>query len=53
VVKKLDTNSHAVQYKNLVEEEDMSKLLIETVSADEVRPVPLRSKFGSGFSMFD
>jgi hypothetical protein len=42
-----------VQYKNLVEEEDMSKLLIETVSADEVRPVPLRIKFGSGLSMFD
>ncbi|XP_073267429.1 LOW QUALITY PROTEIN: protein AGENET DOMAIN (AGD)-CONTAINING P1 [Populus alba] len=53
VVKKLDTNSHAVQYKNSVEEEDMSKLLIETVSADEVRLVPLRIKFGSGFSMFD
>ncbi|KAI5577777.1 hypothetical protein BDE02_09G137400 [Populus trichocarpa] len=28
--------SNSVQYKNLVEEEDMSKLLIETVSADEV-----------------
>jgi hypothetical protein len=53
VVKKLDTNSHAVQCKNLVEEEDTSKLLIEIVSADEVRPVPLRFKFGSGFSMFD
>ncbi|KAH8497918.1 hypothetical protein Peur_073183 [Populus x canadensis] len=53
VVEKLDLNSFAVQYTNLVEEEDMSKLLIETVSADEVRPVPPRIKFGSGFSAFD
>ncbi|CAK7329229.1 unnamed protein product [Dovyalis caffra] len=53
VVKKLDTNSYAVQYENLVEEEDISKLLIETASGDEVRPVPPRIKFGIGFSMFD
>ncbi|KAG6763126.1 hypothetical protein D5086_018786 [Populus alba] len=31
----------------------MSNLLVETVSADEVRPVPPRIKFGSGFSAFD
>ncbi|KAF9676285.1 hypothetical protein SADUNF_Sadunf09G0122900 [Salix dunnii] len=31
----------------------MSKLLIETVSDDEVRPVPPRIKFGRGFSVFD
>ncbi|KAB5541735.1 hypothetical protein DKX38_014709 [Salix brachista] len=37
----------------LVEEEDMSKLLIETVSDDEVRPGPPRIKFGRGFSVFD
>jgi|UniRef100_B9MYP5 hypothetical protein len=29
-VKKLEANSYAVQYENLVEEEDMSKQLIET-----------------------
>ncbi|KAG5239259.1 DUF724 domain-containing protein [Salix suchowensis] len=33
--------------------EDMSKLLIETVSDGEVRPVPPRIKFGRGFSVFD
>ncbi|KAL4297500.1 hypothetical protein GQ457_12G009640 [Hibiscus cannabinus] len=31
---------YKVQYKNLVEEEDQTRPLVEVVSADELRPVP-------------
>lgn len=52
VTKKLGTNKYVVEYKSLLEE-DESRPLIETVSGDEVRPVPPRIRFGSGFGLFD
>ncbi|XVF08078.1 hypothetical protein REPUB_Repub06bG0195000 [Reevesia pubescens] len=34
---------YKVEYKNLVDEEDQTRPLIEVVSADEVRPMPPRT----------
>ncbi|OMO96676.1 hypothetical protein COLO4_15144 [Corchorus olitorius] len=42
IVSILKDGSYKVRYKNLVEEEDDSKLLVEKASADEVRPMPPR-----------
>ena len=38
-----DNTLYKVQYKNLVEEEDQTRPLVEIVSADEVQPVPPRT----------
>ncbi|XWS67050.1 hypothetical protein CRYUN_Cryun05aG0253200 [Craigia yunnanensis] len=38
-----DNTLYKVQYKNLVEENDQTRPLVEIVSADEVRPVPPRT----------
>ncbi|XVE96864.1 hypothetical protein REPUB_Repub02eG0260100 [Reevesia pubescens] len=44
VVSPLNNNTlYKVIYKNLVEEEDQTRPLVEIVSADEVRPLPPRT----------
>ncbi|XP_022743963.1 DUF724 domain-containing protein 6 [Durio zibethinus] len=44
VISQLNGNTrYKVQYKNLVEEEDQTRPLVEIVSADEVRPMPPRT----------
>ncbi|OMO66256.1 hypothetical protein CCACVL1_21245 [Corchorus capsularis] len=54
VVSKLNDGGYKVRYKNLVEEEDHSRLLVEKVSADEVRPMPPRiGGKGTQFSYFE
>ncbi|XVF55296.1 hypothetical protein PTKIN_Ptkin06aG0025600 [Pterospermum kingtungense] len=40
VLTRLNDNTYKVQYKNLVEEKDETRPLVEIVPADEVRPMP-------------
>lgn len=51
VIKGHGDNSYAVQYKNLVTE-DESRPLIEVVGAEEVRPVPPKVS-ATGFALFE
>ncbi|OMO97162.1 hypothetical protein COLO4_14820 [Corchorus olitorius] len=52
IVSKLSDGSYRVRYKNLVEENDHSRLLIEQVSSDEVRPMPPRIIEGKGTQFY-
>ncbi|TYG84953.1 hypothetical protein ES288_A13G013700v1 [Gossypium darwinii] len=47
-----DNTVYRVQYKNLVEEEDQTRPLVEIVSADEVRPVPPPVTFTKATQVF-
>ncbi|KAJ4829781.1 hypothetical protein Tsubulata_040853 [Turnera subulata] len=51
VLKQLGPNSYALQYKNLVEEDDESRPLVEVVPSEEIRPTPPRIRFGGGFGL--
>ncbi|OAY41768.1 protein AGENET DOMAIN (AGD)-CONTAINING P1 [Manihot esculenta] len=51
VIKRLTTSSYAVQYKNLLED-DESGPLIEVVSSDEIRPLPPNPSMQSPVSRF-
>ncbi|KAJ4832105.1 hypothetical protein Tsubulata_028052 [Turnera subulata] len=52
VLEQLGPISYAVQYKNLVEEDDESKPLVEVVPCEEIRPTPPRIWFGGGFGLY-
>ncbi|GAV77414.1 Agenet domain-containing protein [Cephalotus follicularis] len=52
VVSQIGTSSYAVQYKNLVEEDECTPLT-EVVKADELRPMPPKPPFVSSFCYLD
>ncbi|PON38321.1 hypothetical protein PanWU01x14_313490 [Parasponia andersonii] len=57
VLSHLRMDLFVVTYENLVEENNHTKLLVDTVRHNEVRPVPpppqINAAYGSGFSYLD
>ncbi|KAJ4838763.1 hypothetical protein Tsubulata_007797 [Turnera subulata] len=53
VLKQLSPNFYAMQYKNLVEEDDESRPLVEVVPSEEIRPTLPRIHFGCGFGLYN